>query len=141
MPLTLDETPVLAVKPLTYMNKSGNSINCLLKKYYLPAERLIVVYDDIDMKIGKLRIRTDGKSGGQQGLESIIQRLGTEGFSRVKIGVGRPPAGVDPAAYVLSQERDKEARMMLEEAVEEASVAIPVMIKEGPVEAMNRFNR
>lgn len=123
------------------MNSSGISVRCLLKKFELPPDRLIVVHDDIDMATGKLRIRTGGKSGGQQGLESVIAKLGTEDFNRVKIGVGRPPSGVDPAAYVLSQERDKEARLSLEEAIIDAVATIPVIIKEGPIEAMNRFNR
>lgn len=139
--MAIEGTPVIAAKPLTFMNSSGISARCLLKKFDLPSERLIVIYDDIDMKIGKLRIRTDGKSGGQQGLESVIFKLGTESFNRIKIGVGRPPMGVDPAAYVLSEERDKEARLSLDEAIMDAVSAIPVIIKDGPIEAMNRFNR
>lgn len=139
--MTLKDTSILAVKPLTYMNSSGVSVSCLLEKFQLPTERLIVIYDDIDLAIGKLRIRSEGKSGGQQGLESVIFKLGTENFNRIKIGVGRPPAGVDPAAYVLSEERDKEARLSLEESIEDAVAAIPVIIEEGPIEAMNRFNR
>lgn len=131
----------MLAKPLTFMNKSGDSAKCLLKKYDLKPDQLIVVYDDIDLEFGRLRLRAGGSSGGHLGVESIIARLGTPDFIRVKIGVGRPPKNVDPADYVLSKIKNKKLKNMLDETIIDATEAVVAIMSEGLEFAMNKFNR
>jgi peptidyl-tRNA hydrolase, PTH1 family len=92
---------VLLVKPLTYMNASGQAVGPLARYYRVGLEEIIVVHDDLDLASGKLRLRTGGGAGGQNGVKSLIQHLGSPDFARLRIGIGRPPAQMDPAAYVL----------------------------------------
>jgi PTH1 family peptidyl-tRNA hydrolase len=129
---------VILVKPQTWMNLSGDAVQPLLHWYKLPPERLIVVYDDLDLPLGKLRIRERGSSGGHHGVDSIIGRLGTNAFPRVRIGVGRSP-GREQVGHVLSRfRRDEEA--LMEEARDRAADATETLLAEGVAGAMNRFN-
>ena len=132
---------VLLLKPQTYMNLSGESIRAALD-YYKADEtsELIVVYDDISLPPGQLRIRKKGSAGGHNGIKNIIAHLGHDSFMRIKVGVGEKPAGYDLADYVLGR-FSKEERAVMEEAFREASEAIEVMISEGPDAAMNLFNK
>lgn len=89
------------VKPQTYMNRSGTTVASILKKHNLTPQDMIVVSDDLDLALGKIRQRNSGSSGGHNGLQSIIEHLGTDQFARIKIGIGRPKGDIDPSRYVL----------------------------------------
>ena len=97
---------VLLAKPITFMNASGDAVAPLARYFQVEPADMIVIHDDLDMASGKLRLRPDGSSGGQNGVRSIIERLGTAGFARGKVGIGRPPGRRDPAAYVLQNFSD-----------------------------------
>ena len=130
---------VLLVKPLTYMNASGEAVAPLARFFRIEPEEMIVVHDDLDLASGKLRLRKEGSSGGQNGIRSIIDRLGTQDFARIKMGIGRPPGRMDPADYVLQNfTADEEAVFgpLRERAVD----AIECWLFEGIEAAMNRFN-
>lgn len=139
---------VALAKPRTYMNRSGDAVWNLIKRLKLdePSE-LLVVYDELDLPVGKVRVRARGGPGGQKGVAHIIERLGTDRFPRVRIGIGRPVIDGQPtwdpeavADYVLSDPPPEE-RVLLDEAVARAVEAIEVAIAEGIEAAMNRFNR
>jgi peptidyl-tRNA hydrolase, PTH1 family len=130
---------VILVKPMTYMNASGEAVGPLVRYYQVDPADLIVVHDDLDLDAGKLRLRREGSSGGQNGIKSMIQHLGTPEFSRVKIGIGRPPGRMDPAAYVLQDfsSADEEIFGPLRDKVVDA---LECWLFEGIEAAMNRFN-
>ena len=130
---------VILVKPQTFMNLSGDSLHEVLHFYKVPPENLIVVYDDIDLAVGKLRIRPRGSAGTHNGMRSILARLGTEEFPRVRIGVGRPPAGWQLADYVLSRFSGEE-REAVNGAIERASTALAAIMQGGAEAAMSRYN-
>lgn len=131
---------VLLVKPQTYMNLSGESVAPLLDYYKLdPAEDLIVVYDDINLEPGFIRIRKKGSAGGHNGIKDIIAKTGSDQFSRVKVGVGKKPDNWDLADFVLSR-FSKEERGQLEEAIVDTVDALECMIQDETDEAMNRYN-
>lgn len=139
---TLGGEKVLVMKPQTYMNLSGNAVAPAAAYYKIPAERVIVVCDDIALPVGKLRIRTKGSSGGHNGLKSIISALGTEEFPRVKIGVGAPPRNdteEDMINWVLGIFHGKDADAIAE-MCENAAKAISAIIAEGTEKAMNIYN-
>ena len=92
---------VILAKPQTWMNDSGKAVAPLLNFYKIAPERMLVLYDDLDIPLGTLRFRQDGSSGGHRGVQSIIQTTGTQAFPRLRLGIGRPPGQMDPAAYVL----------------------------------------
>lgn len=125
--------PVLLLEPLVYMNRSGEVLDGVTA-----AEHVIAVYDDLDLPAGRLRIRLRGGSGGHRGVASLAERLGNE-FPRLRIGVGRPPLGVEAADYVLAP-LAAEDESQLSQAAERACDAIETMITEGPAAAMSRFN-
>jgi peptidyl-tRNA hydrolase, PTH1 family len=132
---------VLLAKPQTYMNLSGEAVTALLNWYKLEPADLIVVFDDLDLPPGKLRIRPEGSSGGHKGMESIILALGTDGFPRLRIGVGRPEIpDFDSADYVLSRLTAGEVKIF-EEAVNLAVDAICCLVGEGLETAMNEYNK
>ncbi len=131
---------LLLSKPLTFMNLSGEAVAPLAAFYKLPSESLLVVADDLDIPLGEIRLRPKGGSGGHNGLKSIIDHLGTREFPRLRIGIGRPPAGVDPADYVL-QPFSPEEIPVVELVVERAVGAIETWILRGIETAMNEFNR
>jgi len=130
---------VILAKPQTYMNGSGDAIGPLAAYYRIPSERVLVVYDEIDLPAGTLRLREQGGSGGHNGMKSIIQQLGN-GFPRLRLGVGRPPGRMEPAAYVLQDFRGAELEVV-DELLHEAVAAIETFLREGVDLAMTRHNR
>lgn len=132
------DVPVLLAKPMTYMNRSGEAARALLQRYPLEPARLLVVVDDVALPPGKIRVRPSGSDGGHNGLESIIQCLGTQAFPRVRVGIGSPPPG-QMVEYVLSRFSPQE-QPIIEEALQRAADAVEVAIAEGVQAAMNRFN-
>lgn len=131
---------VLLVKPLTYMNNSGESIAALVDYYKLDAKKdLIVIYDDIALPVEKLRIRPEGSAGGHNGIKSIIARLGTLKFDRIRVGVGDKPEGRDLVDHVLGR-FSSEDRVKIEETIIRACDALETIITDGVDTAMNRFN-
>ncbi len=131
---------VLLVKPQTFMNNSGDSLVELVNYYKVdPNEELIVLSDDVTLDAGRIRIRKKGSAGGHNGLKSIIARCGTEGFQRVRIGVGILPTGGDMINHVLGHLK-REERKALEEALEHAADAVELMIAGETEAAMNKFN-
>lgn len=130
---------VTLAKPQTYMNRSGPVVVALIGDLGLDLNDVIVVHDDLDLALGRVRIKSRGGPGGHNGVLSLIDALGADRFARVKIGVGRPPAGDDPADYVLSPVPPGE-RSVLDDAVRRAVEAVECWIAEGVMTAMNRFN-
>ena len=131
---------VLLLKPLTYMNLSGEAIGQAARFYKLPADHVLVISDDTDLPLGKLRIRKSGSAGGHNGLKSIIAHLGTDQFPRLKIGVGgKPHPDYDMADWVLGQFQGQDKKAM-EDAVARAVQAAECLVQDGPEKAMNRFN-
>ena len=130
---------VLLVKPLTFMNLVGEAVAPLVRFYQVELAQILVMHDDLDLESGRLRLRPGGSSGGQNGIKSLIERLGSQEFGRARIGIGRPPGRMDPAAYVLQNfSADEEAlfgplRARVADAAE-------VWLCEGMEVAMNRFN-
>lgn len=128
------------LKPQTYMNLSGRAVRELTNFYKIPGPEILVIHDDMDLPLGKIRFREKGSPGGHNGIRSIIGELGTEEFWRLKIGVGRPPAQWDPARYVLTPFA-KEEIPALEEVLARAEKAVPMWLSGEKVQAMNLFNR
>ena len=133
-----DERLILA-KPQTYMNNSGTSVAPLARFYKVPYEQLLVVHDDLDLPFGSLRLRPLGGTGGQKGMESIVSKLGTRDFPRLRVGIGRPPGRMDPADYVLHN-FDPPQQDLLPEVLAKAVEAIRLFILEGIEAAMNTYN-
>ncbi|BBF44769.1 peptidyl-tRNA hydrolase [Lachnospiraceae bacterium KM106-2] len=136
----IDGQKVILAKPLTYMNLSGESVRQLVDFYKVLPEEVIVIYDDISLDVGQLRIRKKGSAGGHNGIKSIIQHLGTNEFPRIKVGVGNKPDGWDLADYVLGH-FSKEDQVTMKEAEEHAAEACHDMIIDGIEVAMNHFNK
>ena len=130
---------VILAKPMTYMNLSGESVRELIEYYKISQEELIIIYDDISLDVGKLRIRAKGSAGGHNGIKSIISCLGCDVFGRIRVGIGEKPPRMDLADYVLGR-FPREERGLMEDAFKEAAKAVEVMIQEGAGTAMNRFN-
>ena len=131
---------VVLAKPQTFMNLSGESVRELIDFYKIDSEdELIVIYDDISLDVGKLRMRAKGSAGGHNGIKSIIAHTGSEVFKRVKIGVGNKPPRMDLADYVLGH-FNKEERIIMEEALDRATDAIEIIISEGLNAATNKYN-
>ena len=135
---SIEDNEVILMEPLTFMNRSGLAVKEVMKKYPLGPENLIVVHDDLDMETGKLKIRKKGSSGGHKGIESIIGKLGTREFIRVKIGIGREE-GVPAEEYVL-RKFGKDAIPLIKDAIVRASDAIAMIVRDGVDKAMNEFN-
>jgi PTH1 family peptidyl-tRNA hydrolase len=129
----------LLLSPTTFMNLSGTSVQEAVSFYKLQSEDLLVLCDDLNLPVGKLRLRSRGSSGGQKGLENIIARLRTEEFSRLRMGVGAAPNGWDWADYVLSKFAPDELPV-IRGAVELAADAVAVWAREGIEACMNRYN-
>lgn len=136
----IEGNKVLLVKPLTFMNLSGDSIAEVVNYYKVdPEEELIVISDDIDLDPGRIRVRAKGSAGGHNGLKNIIERTGTDRFSRVKIGVGAKPYGWDLADWVLAPFTEDTIEDMAEAKIKAANAAVSIML-DGPEAAMNKFN-
>jgi PTH1 family peptidyl-tRNA hydrolase len=130
---------IVLAKPHTFMNLSGQAVGALLRFYQIPLDHLLVVYDDVDLPLGSLRLRPGGGSAGQKGMISIIERLDSQDFPRLRIGIGRPPGRMDPADYVL-QDFSPSEKPTVEEFLSNAVEAILMFVAEGLDTAMNRFN-
>ena len=130
---------VVLAQPLTYMNRSGRAVKCLVRKYNLDLNDILIVYDDLNLDIGKIRLRTSGSSGGHNGMKSIINQLSSNQFPRLKIGIGRPEPGFDVANYVLGRFNPEE-KEVIDKSIEEAVQAAETFIESGPEVAMNKFN-
>lgn len=130
---------IILVKPQTYMNLSGQPISGLLRFYKVPLENLLVVYDDVDLPFGTIRIRPSGGSGGQKGMKSILSHLGSEDFPRLRIGLSRPPGRMEAASYVLDDFSKSEVEQ-LPEILDRGVAAILTFITNGLQAAMNQFN-
>lgn len=130
---------VILAKPQTYMNDSGDAVRGLAKLNGLAPSRILVICDDLDLPFGRVRLRDRGSSGGQRGLRSIINQLGTEEFPRLRIGIGRPPPGVDPIDYVLTTFTPTE-NQELGEVLDRAVQGIEVLLSRGLAAAMNVVN-
>jgi PTH1 family peptidyl-tRNA hydrolase len=130
---------VVLAKPQAYMNLSGKAVGSLSRLYRVPAPQILVIYDDLDLPLGRLRLRPDGGSGGHKGMRSIIEALGTQGFPRLRVGIDRPPGKMDPADYVLLPFAAQEQELVAE-AVQSAAAAVECWLQGGIAAAMERFN-
>jgi PTH1 family peptidyl-tRNA hydrolase len=130
---------VLLVRPLTYMNLSGQAVGSLVRRYGIPLSALLVIYDDMDLPLGTIRLRPGGGAGGHKGMRSIINALGSQEFPRLRVGIGRPLGGEDAVDYVLS-DFTLEERVVIEGVYERVLGAVECWLREGIVEAMGRYN-
>ena len=138
--LTLGVAQVLLMKPVTYMNLSGEAVGEAARFYKIPPERVLVISDDVSLPAGKLRIRRSGSAGGHNGLKNIIAHLGTDAFPRIKVGVGgKPHPDYDMADWVLGK-LSGEDKKAVDAAVERAADAVERYIQDGPDKAMSLFN-
>ena len=135
-----DGKRILLIQPQTYMNRSGESIKALLDDLRLTPADLVVIHDDLDLAFGRIRIRPGGGAGGHRGVLSIMENLGGPQFYRVRIGIGRPPDGVDAVDFVLEPFLPQEVER-LDELVSRASDAVVSLLREGGQRAMEQFNR
>lgn len=133
-----DKSIVLAI-PLTYMNRSSYAVREILERYGLPPERLVVVYDDLDIPLGTIRIRKEGGAGTHKGMHSVIQELETEEFPRLRLGIGPLPAGEDATQFVLSS-FEKEERPLFHKSLEKAKEALEMIFAGEIDKAMNMYN-
>jgi len=131
---------VILAQPVTYMNLSGESVRELVDYYKVSPEDIIIIYDDINLDVGQLRIRKKGSAGGHNGIKSIISHLGTDEFPRIRIGVGEKPKDWDLADYVLSRFKDEEQEA-IRQALKDTSDACRMIIASGMDAAMNRYNK
>lgn len=136
----LVQQDVVFALPQTYMNLSGIAVAALLKKFKVDLKDLLVVCDDLDLELGQIKIRPQGSSGGQRGLQSIIERLGTQDFCRLRVGIGRPKSSQDAAKYVLSRFMRKES-ITVKQAEEDAVNCCRSWLEKGVVQTMNNFNK
>ena len=130
---------VALVKPRTYVNESGKAVTAVLASLRARPGDLIVVYDDLDLPAGRIRLRARGGAGGHNGMKSIIAAIGAQDFVRLRIGIGRPAADSDEIEHVLGRPSDDERRT-IDEAVDRAAQAVAAVVEDGIDAAMNRFN-
>ncbi len=136
---TIGDAPVVLVKPQTYMNLSGEAVGSLFRFYEIHRDRLLVCVDDIDIPVGTLRLRARGTSGGQRGLQSVIDHVGTQSFPRLRVGIGRPQGARAPASHVLQDMQGDELEL-ISGIIDKAVEAIETYIRGGIVLAMSRYN-
>jgi PTH1 family peptidyl-tRNA hydrolase len=136
---TYQERKLILAKPQTYMNLSGHSAQGLLNFYKIPIENMLIAHDDLDIPFGTIRIRPKGGPGGQRGMASTIEQLGTKDFPRLRIGISRPPGRMDPAAYVL-QDFSREDLKILSDVLDRAADAAIDFVVDGVNKAMNKYN-
>ncbi len=130
---------VMLIKPQTYMNLSGVAVKQFVDFYKIPMEQVIVIYDDMDIEKGTMKIRKKGGAGSHNGMKSVISQIGSEGFPRIRIGIGAPLHPHDRMNYVL-EKLSKEEYTILEQGIQKASMAIIDMLKSGIDHAMNQYN-
>jgi PTH1 family peptidyl-tRNA hydrolase len=135
----VEDRKIILAKPQTYLHLSGQAVSTLVKFYKVPFERMLVIYDEVDLPFGTIRIRPGGGSAGHKGLGSIIQQIGTEEFPRIRIGIGRPPGQKSAANYVLRDFSNQE-KSILDEILDSASEAVAVFIQSSLDQAMNQYN-
>ena len=134
---TIGDEKVILAKPLTFVNLSGEAVSGLIRRYRLNLEDVIVITDDVNLPVGRLRVRASGSAGGHKGLKSIILSLGTQDFVRIRIGIGAPDRGM--VDYVLSR-FTREERPIIKQAVTRAADAVEAILTSGIEQAMNEFN-
>lgn len=140
-PAQFGHTRALLMKPITYMNLSGESVGEAARFFKLPPEQILVISDDTDLPVGKLRLRRKGSAGGHNGLKSIIQHLGSDEFPRIKIGVGgKPHPDYDMADWVLGRFSAPD-QMVIRETIKQAADAVELLLTQGMEEAMSQYNR
>ncbi|KHF38334.1 aminoacyl-tRNA hydrolase [Halalkalibacter okhensis] len=130
---------VILLKPLTYMNLSGESVRPLMDYFNIDVEDVLIIYDDMDLPVGKIRLRQKGSAGGHNGIKSLIQHLGTPEFKRIRVGVDRPQNGESIVSYVLGTYRPEE-REDVEQAIIQSSKAVEAWATKSFLEVMNEFN-
>ena len=131
---------VILAKPQTFMNLSGEAVAGLQRFYHIDLEHLIIIYDDLDLMFGNIKIREKGGAGGHNGLKSIISHVGGTQFVRIRFGIGRPDQKGDEIKYVL-EPFDKDQKKLLAQQIDQAGQAVKTILSEGTEHAMNRFNR
>jgi PTH1 family peptidyl-tRNA hydrolase len=134
-----EERKLILAKPQTFMNLSGQSVQGLIHFYKVPLDSVMILSDDLDLPFGTIRIRASGGPGGQRGLSSILEKLGTKDIPRLRLGIGRPPGRMDPADYVL-QNFSKDESQLLSETLDRAADATLTFVTDGLEKAMNKFN-
>lgn len=137
--VTYEDRKLILAKPQTYMNLSGQSVQGLLHFYKIPLTNVMVLSDDLDIPFGTIRIRAEGGPGGQRGLSSVIESLGTKDFPRLRLGIGRPPGRMDPANFIL-QNFSRDEMKTLSEVLDRAADAALEFVMNGLDKAMNKFN-
>jgi PTH1 family peptidyl-tRNA hydrolase len=133
------DIPVILAKPTTFMNQSGFAVQALISFFKVEIEHLLIVVDDVNIPLGKIRFRSEGSGGGQKGLENVIYQLGRDDFTRLRIGIGAENLPEDLTGYVLGAFREEEIPI-IEETIVTSADAVEVFLKDGIEEAMNRFN-
>lgn len=136
---TVDGQRVVLVKPRTFVNRSGQAVEYLMARYSVPLNRVLVIYDDINLPVGKLRLRPEGSAGGHNGIRSVIDSTHSQDFPRMRIGVGKPPAGSDQIGYVIGEMSPQE-RDATNEALERVAQAVSSLLTESINVTMNKFN-
>lgn len=136
----IDDTDVILAKPMTFMNRSGASVNRFVGYYQVSTQDMLVIHDDIDLDFGRIKIKEKGGDGGHKGIRSIIDAIGKDDFCRLRIGIGRPEARMNPADYVLTPFNQAE-REMLNLIITKARDAAVTILCNGAKEGMNRFNQ
>ena len=136
---TIENEKVILLKPQTYMNLSGESIIEVIKYYNIDYKNIIIIYDDMDIEKGTMKIRKNGGPGSHNGMKSVIENLKTNDFARIRIGIGRPEKNYDKINYVIGK-LPKEEKEILEKGIKKAVESIPEIIKNGIDKAMNKFN-
>jgi len=134
-----EDRKLILAKPQTYMNLSGQSVQGLIHFYKLPLTNVLIAHDDLDIPFGTIRIRPGGGPGGQRGMASTIEQLGTKDFPRLRIGIGRPPGRMDPSAYVL-QDFTRDEIKILSEILDRTADAALEFVVNGLDKAMNKYN-
>jgi peptidyl-tRNA hydrolase, PTH1 family len=133
------ERKIILAKPQTFMNLSGRSVQGLIHFYKVPLTSLLITHDDLDLPLGTIRIRPDGGSAGQKGMASILEKLGTDVFPRLRMGIGHPPGQMQVPDYVL-QKFSTSDLMIISETLDRAVEAVLIFVMEGLDAAMNKFN-
>jgi len=137
----LQGVAVALVKPMAYMNRSGPPVRAACERFEISSQQVLIVHDDMDLAIGRIKVKAKGGHGGHRGLQSLMAALDAEGrFARLRIGIGRPPAGIDPVDHVLGRFTQSEAGV-LEDVIARAEDAVATILTRGVMDGMNRFNR